>query len=74
LNSKAGPVESISAGVPSDAAEDVELVMMKVDRHGIVGLIRRPLRAQAGDAEQHEHETEPVESKCRGKASTLLDR
>jgi hypothetical protein len=28
--------------------------MMKVDRHGIVGLIRRPLRAKARDAEKHE--------------------
>jgi hypothetical protein len=31
---------------PVHAAEDVKLVMVQIDRHGIVGLIRRPLRPQ----------------------------
>ena len=37
---------------PVHAAEDVELVVVQVDRHRIVGLIRRSLRPQPGNGEQ----------------------
>jgi len=44
LNSKAGPVESVSTGVPSVVAENVELVMVQVYRNRIVDLVGWPLR------------------------------
>ena len=53
LNSNAGPVESEHDWSAVDAAEDVKLVVMQVDRDGIVGLVGRALRAKPwGHAKQ----------------------
>ncbi len=57
LNSKAGPAEPIADRRAVDAAEDIELVVVQVDRDRIVGLIRRTLRlkpTRSEDAEQAE--------------------
>ena len=48
-----------------DAAEDVELIVMQVDRDRVVGLIRRPLRAEACDAAEKKQE--------RGEAEAAAD-